>query len=167
MGETIGIETDPVLKYKGVYDYEGFYKTIRSYFEQRKYIFREKRYKDKAQDFGHEVEMFLDADKEVDEFVKYVVELNVLIQEVSEFETEKERVKQKVTGGRLRIKIIKAEVEFDWQGKYSGKFAKKALTFFVKKMFKKYYLIRYVGPFRNDVMGLYTAIRKHLNMESS
>ena len=171
------------LKYKGVLDFEGLYKLIRKWFNERGYDYMEPKYKDKAAGpFGNEVELKMQGEKKVTDFIKYHVQIEIIMIELKEFDAKIDGHVKKVTNGRIFIDIAKVECEFDWQNRFQP--AKKPdsddlfsvisynfkeytsgprlLKLLVTKLLKRYYEIKYLGPLEAEALDLHEKIKKHM-----
>lgn len=166
MTKKVGVLRGPlVVRYKGVYDYEGLYKLLITFLEDRKFDIEEKKYKDKqAGPFGHEVEHKHKAAREVTEFIQYQVSVSTHFWDVKEFVANAENGKKKLTSGKFEI-VINGSVIFDWQDNYKSDFWKKFLDFYVDTLFKKYYEENYLGQLETYLFDLQKALKKHANME--
>lgn len=164
MAEKVSLFNDPlIIKYKGIYDYEGFYRLIRAFFKKRGYVFFEPKYKDKVGGpFGNEIELKLEGEKKVTEFVKFYIKLETWHVEMKEFDAKVDDHYKKLTNGRMSVSFKEVAVEFDWQDKFKTDFQKKLLKWLVFKILKRYYEIKYMGPLEGEAYSLHEEIKKHL-----
>ncbi|MCF7866869.1 hypothetical protein K9M18_05545, partial [Candidatus Woesearchaeota archaeon] len=66
------------IRYKGVYDFDGLYKLMRGWLDERRYDFMETLYKDKvAGTLGNKVEIKMTPEMKIDEFVKFKINFNM------------------------------------------------------------------------------------------
>lgn len=165
----ISLFEDPlVIKYKGVYDFEGFYRLIRKWFKERNYDFSEPLYKDKTGGaLGNEIELKLYGEKKVTEFVKYHIKLETWKIEMKEFDAKIDGETKKVTDGRMFVKITEVAVEFDWQNKFKSGWQDKLLNFMIGKVLRRYYEIKFMGPLEGEAYDLHEKLKKHLGSTST
>lgn len=156
-----------ILRYKGVYDFEGLYKLLISWFNDMDYRYIEAVYKDKSDTpFGNEVEWKMVPDKEVTDFVKYKLGIYVHLWDVKEFEAERHGKKVKLCDGRVKVVIERATVEFDYQNYFNSKRLEGLRNFMISKMFKKHYELNYIDPLEKEMLDLQAKIKAHLGMVS-
>ncbi|MFT4311084.1 MAG: hypothetical protein ACMXX7_00490 [Candidatus Woesearchaeota archaeon] len=162
------------VKYKGVYEFEGFYRMMRDWFDRRKYDFTEKVYKSKRDGPGtYEAEFALEAEKKITEYAKYDIELLLKFINVQEREVKTENGIKKVTDGRVELRIIKATTTFDYQNKFKGSLFfglleySKLQDFVIDVLLKNYYEFKYYGPLEGEILDFHKKMKEHLNMESA
>lgn len=152
------------IRYKGKYDFEGLYRLIRSWLDERRYDFMETLYKDKvAGPFGNEVELKLDPELKVNEFIKFHIHIETKFFDVKEFEAELHGKKKRICEGRF-VLWFGANVEFDYTEKY--KKYEGLLNFLVTKILKRYYEVKYIDVLTYDLYDLHAKIKKFLRMET-
>ncbi|MFT4260980.1 MAG: hypothetical protein ACMXX9_00940 [Candidatus Woesearchaeota archaeon] len=178
-----------VIKYKGVYDFDGLYKLIRQWFKERNYDFSEPLYKDKSGGpFGNEIELKLYGEKKITEFIKYHIQLETWKIEMKEFDAKIDGEVKKVTDGRMSVTFTEVAIEFDWQNKFkdprepeddADQFEKLKYKFksnlygtgllknLVTKILRRYYEIKFMGPLEGEAYDLHEKLKKHLGSTST
>ena len=166
MSKKVGVPDHQIeIRYKGVYDYDGLYKLIRSWLDERRYDFMETKYKDKVSGpFGNEVEINMDPELKVDEFVKFHIKVRTHFWDVKEFEAELHGKKRPVCKGKFWIRLT-GEVELDWQNKFKN--YGKLLDWLINHILRRYYEVKYYDVLTYDLFNLETEIKKFLRMETS
>lgn len=147
-------DVEKQVRYQGKYSFEEIYLLIREFFDSRRYDTTETLYKDKKADVGYDIEIHLDIEKRPSEFVKYETELWFHFFGVD----EKEVNGRKITSGKLHFMIKKANVIFDYQGKF--KKHEKWLNLLVGTFLKRYYQFYYIVPFEDDIKELFEDLKK-------
>ena len=155
-----------LIKYKGPFEFEVFYKEMMKWFEERGYVVIEKIYKDKAASpFGHEVEWTFEPEKEVTQYVKYEVSLFFQFWDVKEVEVEKNGEKKRITEGKAKLKILSAKVSYDWQGNFGGGWKEKAKNV-MHKLLKMYFAVRYEDPLYQEMKSFQNMLKNKLGMNT-
>ncbi len=156
-----------VISFKGVFEFETLYKQMRKWFKDRNYVVTETIYKDKAASpFGHEVEWRFNPEKQVTQYVKYKIEIFFKFEHIKEMNANIKGKDKKVTEGKAKLTIVHAEVEYDWQNKFSGEWTSK-LKKFMHKTFKMYYAIKYEDPLYQEIKDFQTSLKKILDMNAT
>jgi hypothetical protein len=164
------LESDPLLvRYKGVFDFEGLYRMMHAWIINKRFLFHEDRYKDKVYTpFGNELEIDWSAEKKVTEFVKEYVEIKFHLWDFAEVEVMKDGKKMKMTKSRMEIRLdVKMELD------YTGRFAKgkpweaKLGEFYMHKIIYWDWRIKYADALTYSLYDLHAKIKKFLNLDSS
>ncbi len=156
----------PDVRFKGTFDFDGLYKLIRNWLDDRKYDYMEKVYKDKAASpFGNELELNMIPELKVTPYIKYHIEILIKVFDFKEFDAVVDGEKKKVSNGRLFIQIT-PEVEYDWQKKYKEGFAATLQELMVKRLLKRHFEIKYYDTLAYDAYDLQTKIKKFLRMKT-
>jgi len=165
------IRTPPlIIRYKGVFDYEGMYKMMHAWLINKRYLFHENKYKDKvATPFGNEIEIAWTAEKKVTEFIKEIIKIEFHLWDHSEVEVIKDGRKVKMSKTRMEIKFF-ADMELDYMKKFNGEsaspFVKELGKFYVEHVIYWDWRIRYANSLEYAVYDLHAKVKKYLNMES-
>ena len=162
------------IKYKGTYEFEGFYRMIREWFNKRSYDLTEKVYKSKnSGPETYEAELLLQAEKNITEYIKYEIILYLKFIDVQEREIKTPSNIKKITNGRVELRLRGAKTIFDYQNKFKGKVFFGLLDysniqdFVIDTLLKTYYEFKYYGPLEGEVLDLQNKMKEHLNMEST
>ena len=106
------------LKADTIFNIGELYKKLFKWFEVYGYSFWEREYKDIDEPGGKHVEIFWYAEKKIDEYVSYVIEINYLILGMSPIEIDQGGVKVKSHKSSTEFRIS-AYLLFDSDGKWS------------------------------------------------
>ena len=156
-----------LVKYKGVFDYEGLYKMMHSWLINKRFLFHETKYKDKvATPFGNEVEIDWKAEKKISEFVKEWIIIKFHMWDYSEVEVIKDGKKIKMAKTRMEIRFF-ARLELDYNNKFTGSsFKEKLGRFYVDHVIYWDWNIRYANELEYSMYDLHTKVKKFLNMDT-
>ncbi len=109
-----------VIKYRGIFDLDGLYRTMVEWFEYQGYEMNEKAYKHKVPNpAGAEQEISWVCWRKVNAYVKYWMIIYFHIWELKEVEVIKDGKKKKMTSARMKINFD-GRVELDWQNMFAG-----------------------------------------------
>ncbi len=163
------LESDPVIvRYTGVFDFEGLYRMMHAWLINKRFEFHENRYKDKVfTPFGNELEIEWYAEKKVTEYIKEYIDIKFHLWDFSEVEVIKDGKKIKMTKSRMEIKLD-AKLEMDYTKKFSGKgaFAKKLGEFYQNKVIYWEWRIKYSDALTYNMYDLHHKIKKYLELYS-
>ena len=121
------------LRYKGVFDWEGLYKTMREWFKEREYDFLETRYKHKMRSGGlAELEINWKCWREETEYVKNWITVYFHIWDFKEVDVIKNGKKMKLSKARMLIEI-EPWIEIDYEGRWAGSLLKRKLRDFYNR----------------------------------
>ena len=108
------------IRYRGVFSFDDVYKTVRHWIDERRYDFMEGLYKDKVDTpFGNEVEIEMQPELKVTEFIKYHIYFTSKFTGVKEFTANINGEQKKVTDGRFCGRAPD-EVVSDLRRRYEG-----------------------------------------------
>jgi hypothetical protein len=169
LSEKFDILNVPLLiRYKGVFDYDGMYKMMHAWLISKRFLFAETSYKDKVSTpFGNELEIAWTAEKKVSEFIKEYIDIEFELWDHSEVEVIKDGKKVKNTKARMNIRFF-AKLELDYSRKFTdgGTFAKKIGQFYVENVIYWDWRIKYANALEYAVYDLHTKVKKYLNMDT-
>ncbi|MGV8141415.1 MAG: hypothetical protein ACP5NW_03160 [Candidatus Woesearchaeota archaeon] len=170
LGEKFEILDTPLLiKYKGVFDFDGMYKMMHTWLVSKRFLFQEDTYKDKIYTpFGNELEITWNAERKVTEFIKEYITIEFHLWDFAEAEVIKDGKKTKMTKARMEMKIF-AYLELDYSKKFSegDSFSKKLGQFYMEKIIYWDWRIRYANVLEYNIYDLHTKIKKYLNMDTA
>jgi hypothetical protein len=153
-----------LIKFKGLYDYEGVYRFMWDWLERHRYRVHEDRYKDKLfTALGTEIEPKWTADRKVDEYVQYIIVIEWHLWDAKDVEIDEGGVKKKLTTGRMTI-ILKGTVNLDYGGIFKGKGFIPFLGNVYKKMRKREIENVFLQGLEDEVFMLQSEIKNYLNM---
>lgn len=122
------------VKQVAVFYLDEFYKTMFRWFELNHYNFQEKEYRQSTDPKGKHLEIRWYAEKRIDDYVKFVIEIDFLILGLQDIVVEKEGgVKTKTNKGALELRF-NAYLLKDYEDKWS----KTAFIQFLRAVYDKY-----------------------------
>lgn len=156
-----------IIRYKGLFDYDGLYNIMVQWLKARGFWFHERTYKHKVPSpLGAEQEIEWTAEKKVTDYYKFVYSIKWHLWDMTEVEVVKEGVKKVLTNARLEIKL-KGVLEIDWKKRLGGS------TFwtFVRDWYHKYIIRKDIETIWGDTMyyrlqRLHKLIKDFLDMEA-
>lgn len=158
-----------LIRYKGVFDFEGLYRMMHAWIINKRFLFHEKLYKDKVYTpFGNELEIEWEAEKKVTEYIKQHIAIKFHLWDFAEVEVIKDGKKVKMTKSRMEIKFD-ATLEFDYMKKFEkgGKFAEKLGKFYQEKIIYWEWRIKYANPLAYQIYDLHNKVKTFLNTDSA
>ncbi|GIU69510.1 MAG: hypothetical protein KatS3mg002_0746 [Candidatus Woesearchaeota archaeon] len=163
------LDSGPIMiRYTGVFDFEGLYRMMHAWLINKRFIFHENRYRDKVfTPFGNELEIEWVAEKKVTEYVMEYIEVKFHLWDFSEVEVIKEGKKMKMTKSRLEIRLD-AKLELDYTKKFAdaGPIAKKLGAFYQNKVIYWEWRIKYADSLTYNLYDLHHKIKKYLGLYS-
>jgi len=169
MGEIIDLqkkELTPVIRFTGIFDFDGLYKLMVNWFLDRNYDFYEPLYKDKGMDIGREVEIEWETEKEIDEYFKYQIDIYFHLWEVQPVEVIIEGEKKMLTKAKIEIRL-KPKVVADYENRWDrSEFRKKLRDFYLTYVINKKIELQIVEPLYNRMYELHTLIKDYLKMST-
>jgi hypothetical protein len=159
-----------LVKFKGVFDYEGLYKMMHAWLISKRFLFHEPKYKDKVSTpFGNEIEINWDCEKKVTEFIREWIHIEFHMWDFSEVEVIKDGKKTKAAKTRMEIKFS-CQVELDYSKKFTEEegpsFAKKLGQFYVQHVIYWDWRIKYANVLEYSLYDLQTKVKKFLNSDT-
>lgn len=157
------------VQYKGVFDMQDLYETIADFFRQKKFKFYEKfqRYR-KPGPFGAEVLYQFEATRKVEEYYKWVINVNMETFDMHDIDVVlKDGAKKKMSKGRVWIQL-EGKVETD----YEKAWEKSAFLAHLKSFYNKYIVRkRMEGVWWDEmyykiILKLHALIKERLKMAS-
>ncbi len=150
----------------GVFSLRQLQILIRSFLGDEEYFVFEPGYENKVGGDGAELVLELKADKKVDAYAKFIIEIKIVILEMNDVEVVRDGQKQKMQQGRVKIGIS-GEVELD----YAKRFEKTSFLQSVRKVYHKYILNNKINKVYKYEVGLtifklHRAIRNLLQFEA-
>ena len=109
-----------ILRYKGVLDFDSFYKESKKWFKDHNYIFNEKKYDEKFSGLGNELKVEFSAKRKIDDSTSFNIDVEILIYDL---------VKE---GKRYKLDLaiyLKAYIDLDYNNKWQSNRLKHFLFF--------------------------------------
>ena len=154
---------DMKLTQDSVFETKDFYKLLTKWFELNDFNFYEKEYLDTDETIGKRIEIYWTAEKGVNSYVKWVIDISLFILGLNKVEIEKGGVKTKTDKSTLTIQIT-AYMAKDYDGEWSNTAAKKSMRMIYDRFIIRKRLERLEGELKNQVDGLTDEIRSFLEM---
>jgi len=105
MANKITLLDSEKITYDGVFDLKELYKHLYEWLTWRKYDVSEKKYKEKIKPTGKDMEIEWQANKDIDEYSSFQVEMKALLIGVADVEVQKENIKVKMQKGEINVKV--------------------------------------------------------------
>ena len=115
--KAIPLQKKLILRYKGIFDFDGLYKLMVQWLKARRYWFHEDVYKVKPSLSGIEFEIFWHGERKVTEYCQYRINVVFHMWDVTDVEVIQEGVKKTLMKCRMEI-VFDAVIELDYQGKW-------------------------------------------------
>ena len=141
------------IGYRGVFDFDGLYKTLSRWFKQHGYDFRELDYKEYKEDGVQKLQVKWGGMKKMTDYAKYMIEVTLMLDGMTEVLVKN---KKRLSGG-LSIKIagyIEKDYEETWSRTKIVKFLREAYDQFIvgsKMREMRDELTKDMQMFRNEV----------------
>lgn len=155
-----------IIRYSGLFDFDGLYKLIRGWFDKKRYELQEKRYKDKPwSPMGSELEIDIEADIKETEYIRKYLIMKIQVFEKHEKEVIINGKKKKMTDARVQF-FLEGKVVLDYTDRFESKSSKWFQKFLHKHILKNEIELKYVDPFYYEIYSLGEEIKKFLGMET-
>lgn len=147
------------LNYTGMYDFDKFYRDAINWFKSNGYFFHEKNHIEAVKPTGKDHIINFIGTKEVDDYVKYTINVEIWAVRTMHVKGEKKMVK-----GEIQIRI-KGSMELD----YKNKFEKIILGKMLRTVYHKYIIRsrvwgRYAGTIYTETNDLIANIKSNLGL---
>ena len=152
------------LDYEGPFSAAELYKLIDEWLRERAYDKVEKASTEYVRPEGKYVELWLEPDKIVNDYVKYMIRLRLTMSALKEIEFERAPGRrERINSGKLSL-VFDGILVTDWQAKWE----RRPFLFFLRvaadKFLYKMYTGRYEAAIKKDVADLHLAIKTFLNL---
>lgn len=157
-----------VLKYKGVFDFDGMMDYAFKWFKDRGFEFNEKKHKHKMScPRGFEIEWDVEAWRKIDDFYKYKLFISLHAWDAYQVDAIKDGKKVKMWYMRLEL-ATGFQVECDYQGRWSKTpFMNKLLNFYTQYIIKKDIVVKHGDALYYKALELHTGLKKFIGMTAS
>ena len=150
------------IKQGSVFDLDELYVLLYKWFELYGYDFQEQEYRDIEKAGKKQIEIRWYAEKKIDDYVKYVIKISMMVVGMESVEIEEEGVKRKSKKGTLEFRFD-AYLEKDYENRWEGGAMK-----FLREVYDKYIIKGRIESLENELQGeLYKfmdEIKAFLNM---
>jgi len=108
------------VKYAGVFDLKGFYKLLYDILAVTlKYTVEEEKYKEKVDSGGKLLEIRWRAEKKVDDYTLFIIEVNIFITGLTPVTVERDGVETKANKGDIEV-TFKCKLQTDYEGRWES-----------------------------------------------
>ena len=147
------------VKHKGVFNFDELYKTLAKWLKMYKYTIQENEYKDYKEDGKNMVYVKWEAPKKVTDYIKYVIEVELTVNDYREVIVEKK-------------KNLEGQVTLRFSGfllkDYEETWSRKGLMKFMREVYDKFMigskLAAMEKELRDDLYKLVNEVKSYLNL---
>ncbi len=156
-----------MIRYGGIFDFNGLYNLMVKWFKDRGYWFHEKAYKHKVPSpKGAEQEISWMAEREVTEYYKYVVNIYFHLWDIAEVEVERKGEKKRLTSARMEI-IMNCSVEIDYEKRFTKtRFWRLVIDWYHKYVMRKEIEDIWLDTLYHRLYNLQNLVKEYLDMEA-
>ena len=151
------------LTFEGIFDLNGLYRTIDSWFYEKNYDKWEKKNFEQIMPTGKDIEIEMLPWKKTTDYFKNIIKIRMRFTNIKDVEIEKQGVKLRLNQGKIMM-IFDGYLESD----YDSKWEDKPLFFLLRTLFDKYVFKPYFNKFEkwlvNDVYDVHGRIQRFLNL---
>lgn len=151
------------VKQKSVFSLDELYSVLYHWFELHTYDFQEQEYRDEVTPNGHNLEITWYAEKKIDDYIKFVIEVSFLVLGYQTVEIEKEGgIKQKTGKGEVEVQMS-SYLEKDYEDRWKGTF-----SLFLRELYDKYIIKSRIealeGNLHDELYKFIDEIKAFLNL---
>src|SRR3989344_924533 len=143
------------IKQKAIFRLDELYKSLTFWFKNYEYKLDEKEYFERQEANGKSIMIKWLAKKEVNEYIRFVIEMDFLIIGVEDVEIEQDGLKSKASKGEIEMKI-NAYLLKDYEDNWS----KNAFMTFLRETYDKFIIRSRIESYEDD---LYSETYKFVN----
>lgn len=156
-----------LLRYAGLFDFDGLYTTIIDWAKRYGYRWHESAYKHKVPSpAGAEQEFNWILEKNVTEYIAYKILFFVKVSELRDVVVQVDGRQQHLSNGRMSVKMI-SEVDTDWMKPKRKKFAAKFFEFYKGRKAIKYTVEgAHYQKIEGRLLDLHGTIKKFFDMQA-
>ena len=160
-------DTSAVLKYKGVFDFDGLTTFVINWLKKRRYNIDEVKHKNKMScPHGFEIEWNIKAWRKIDDYYKHHILVKYHLWDAHMVDAVKDGKKVKLWSARMEIKTV-FDVECDYNNRWeTSQFMEKLRNFYNEYIIKKEIIINHMDPLYYKTLELHTEMKKFLGMET-
>ncbi|MBU1976213.1 MAG: hypothetical protein KKG59_07460 [Nanoarchaeota archaeon] len=152
-----------LVKHKGLFDFDGFYRTMRAWFEKYRYEFNEKKIKEKPYGAGSwEIEPKWNAIRKVDEYVQYFIYIEGHLWDAKPIEKVVNGEKRRMFDARMTFNI-KGTVTLDYTGIFKGSPFLEFMGMWFRKLRHRELDLQYIEVLEYEVFKLQTEMKRFLD----
>ena len=152
-----------LIRYRGIFDFDGFYKYLVNWIKKRDYDFYEKRIWDKP---PYKI-YSLEGRKKINYWIMYLILPEITLWDVKEVEIVKDGKVKKLTEARMKV-LLNAGLILDYDGDFEKSPASKKMEdFLYNKVLYNEVFINHVDFLDYLIHDLMTDLKKYLEMETA
>ncbi len=163
MGERFFVIEGLSLKYDGLFSISELYKLIDEWFQRHGYEKVEKRNAEQVLETGKNIELVIEPEKFVSDYLKFTIRLKILVEDAKEVRIEQDGIKKNMNKGAVDIGF-QGFLITDWEGRWE----QKPSYFFWRTIFDKFvfksHIKEYEGKLATDVHQLHNELKAFLNL---
>lgn len=157
-----------IIKYRGVFDYDGITTFVIKWFKKRKFNVNEKKHKHKMScPHGLDIDWGVEFWKKIDDYYMYQADVQFRLWNARQVEVVKDGKKKMLWYAELKV-VIGMDVVCDYMGRWeTNQFFERLRNFYDQYIIKVDIRVRHVDPFYYKLLDLQTEIKKKLEMEAA
>ncbi len=141
------IPPDTKIKQKGIFALDELYILLYQWFKRYGYTtFREVEYLEKRMPNGKEISIKWYGNRKINEYIRYVIEINFLVLGFQEIEVEKDNKRYKSGKGDIEMRF-RSYLEID----YENMWGQSAMTRFFRAIYDKYILGSKIEQYEDEL----------------
>ena len=166
MPETIRTDKH-IIRYKGLFDFDGLYNLVAAWIKSRKYWFHEGKYKHKVPSpAGAEQEITFTGEKQVTEYYSEHIQVDFHLWDMTEVEVDQNGMKKTLTNARMEI-VISGKLLLDIEGRYeNNRFLLELRHFMHKYVIKEDIETVAYDELRYRMYKLHKVMKDYLDMQT-
>ena len=149
--------------YEGIFNIKEIYKIIDDWVKDYDYDKVEKVSTEYVRPEGKYVELILEPEKKVSDFVKNIIKVKIIARNLKDVEIEQDGMKKSMQEGNMLITFT-GVLETDYEGKWEQKASIFFLRVLVDKYIYKFYTDKFESGLARDVNELSTQVKSFLNL---
>ena len=152
------------VRQQAVFDMADLYKIMFRWFSQHNYDFQEKQYMQRqSPDGSRHLEIGWEAARKISDYIKFRIKIKFLVIGLSSVEVEVGSMKKKTNKGDIEMRFD-AFLELDYEGKWEGNPATKAIRELYNKLIIKSRIEDYEAELHEELYELIGEIKSFLNL---
>jgi hypothetical protein len=157
-----------VLRYKGVFDFDGLTTYIINWLKARGNDLVESKHKHKMScPFGFEIEWDVKSWRKLDDYFKHNINVSMHLWDAHQVDAVKDGKKVKLWNARIQV-TTSFSVECDYQGRWEkSQFLEKLRNFYDQYVIKKEIIAKQADPLYYKCLELHTGMKKFIGMETT
>ncbi len=145
--------SDYKLKQDSIFDLTELYKMLFRWFENNGYSFYEKNYQDSDTPGGKMLQIFWSAERKIDTYIKFVIEVNYFVTGLNKVEIERSGAKVSTNKGAVEFRIS-AYLAKDYDDKWSSSQFMKSM----RRSYDKFIIRERIERLEGEMVGEYNSL---------